>query len=294
MRKIALSLLTGLMSAFTFNRLATRFLSDYLPMPWIWGLSGLIFLLLTIKPSKQWLSFVISFDLILFGWQKIFHLQAHVPQSVLDLPFSSMPPETVNWAYFQSSYPYLVCIGSAQMLCSFLLFSGRTRLLGLIMLIPILMNIMMIDIFYKIGIAALLHAGTLLAGVIFLLEEYFEQLRQLFFQHSSTNMHIGFPIAAAVVPFLLVITSPSTDKHPALTGKYRVTNSPLTTLYLEQHNDVTLEWGNTVQKYVGEYQYRGDTLIAGPLKGIIKLESNHLKFTGILNKDGVHLDMIRE
>lgn len=68
----------------------------------------------------------------------------------------------------------------------------------------------------------------------------------------------------------------------------------LVLLYLEQHNDVTLEWGNTVQRYVGEYQYRDNTLIAGPLKGIIKLESNHLKFTGILNKDSVYLDMIRE
>jgi len=294
MRKITLSLLTGLMAAFAFSRLAVRFFVAFLPMPWIWGLTGVIFLGLMLKPSKQWLTFAISFDLILFGWQKIFHLQAHVPQSVLDLPFSSLPPDTINWAYFQSSYPYLVTIGLAQIVCSLLLFSGKTRLLGLIMLIPVLLNIIMIDVFYQIGTGALLHAIILFAGVIYLLEEYFAPLKQVFFKAGSTNTPIGFPIAAAILPFLLVITSPSADNHPNLTGKYRVQNSPLKAVYFEQHNDVTLEWENTSRRYTGQYQYRGDTLIAGPLKGIIKREFNHLTCTGTLYGDSVHLDMIRQ
>jgi hypothetical protein len=291
MRKIAISLLTGLLSAFAFSRLAVRFFSDYLPLPWIWVLTSIIFFLLLLKPSKQWLTFAISFDLTLFGWQKLFHLQAHVPQSVLDLPFSSLPPDTVNWAYFQSSYPYLVTIGLTQIGCSFLLFFKPTRLAGLIMLIPVLLNIMMIDIFYQIGTGALMHAIILFAGVIYLLAEYFDQLKELLSKSSSTNIHWGFPITAALIPFLIVLTSPSPDKHPSITGKY---TSSSTTIYLEQNNDVTLQWNNTSQRYTGKYQYQGDTLIAGPLKGIIKKESNHLTFTGTLNNDSVHLDMIRQ
>jgi|GEM_PF-2858885 len=290
MRKTCLSLLNGLLVAAVFSRIAMRYLPEFLPMPGIWGLTGLLVLLSLWKPSKQLLIIGISFDLIIFGWQKLFHQQAHVPQSVLDLPFSSLPADTVNWAYFQYSYPYMVAIALTQIFCSYLLFFRKTRLLGLIMLIPLLLNIMMIDVFYQIGFGALLHAIILFAGVIYLLAEYYGVLKQLFFsQKNEYNLYTI--IAAAILPFFLVATARSTDIHPELTGKYKVTNSPLTLIYLEQYNDVTLEWGNTNHRYTGKYQYRGDTLIAGPLKGVIKRGSDHLTLTGTLEKDSVHLIM---
>lgn len=204
MRKISLAILSGLLAVAVFSRIAMRYLG-FIPVPVIWALTGLLFILALLKPSKKWLIFGISFDLIVFGWQKIFHQQAIVPQSVLDLPFSSLPADTVNWAYFQYSYPYLVTIGLIQIICSFLLLFGRTRLLGLIMLIPVLLNIMMIDVFYQIGIGVLLHATILLAGVIYLLMGYFDLLKRVFSQKNEYNVYAV--IAAAVIPFLLVFYS---------------------------------------------------------------------------------------
>ncbi|WPV65295.1 hypothetical protein [Chitinophaga sp. LS1] len=290
MRKILLSILSGLLAVAVFSRIAIRYF-DFLPMPWIWGLTALLTIIIIIKPSKQWICFAISFDLIVFGWQKLFHQQANVPQSVLDMPFSSLPADTVNWAYFQYSYPYMVAIALTQIICSFLLLFRKTRLLGLIMLLPVLLNIMMIDVFYQIGVGALLHATILFAGVIYLLAGYYNQLKQVFFQKNECNTYIV--LAAAVLPFLLVATAPSTDKNPSITGKYNVENHALTTVYLEHFNDVTLQWGDVNHRYTGKYQYRGDTLIAGPLQGIIKKEMDHLTITGTLEKDSVHLDMIR-
>lgn len=295
MRKISLSLLCGLLVIAVFSRIAIRYFIEFLPMPWIWGLSGLLFILSLWRPSRQLLVFGISFDLIVFGWQKLFHQQARVPQSVLDLPFSSLPADTVNWAYFQYSYPYMATIGLTQIICSSLLFFRRTRLLGLVMLIPVLLNIMMIDVFYHIGVGALAHAGILIAGVIYLSGDYYAQLKGIFFENTDLPIRtkLIIPIVVVVFSFLLVATAPSTDLHPELTGKYQVQNSPLTTLYLEQYNDVTLEWGNASHRYVGKYQYRGDSLIAGPLKGVIKKELGHLTFTGTLENHPVHLNLVK-
>ncbi|MRG48995.1 hypothetical protein GFS24_28055 [Chitinophaga sp. SYP-B3965] len=84
-----------------------------------WGISSLC-LLVCLGYAFVWrkrnslvffqslIAYALAFDLASFGWQKICHLQMVVPLGVLDLPFNSLDGETLTWAYFRRSYPYMV------------------------------------------------------------------------------------------------------------------------------------------------------------------------------------------
>jgi hypothetical protein len=47
----------------------------------------------------------VAFDLITFGWQKIYHLQFIVPLGMLDLPFTEIDDVSLMWAFLDIHIP---------------------------------------------------------------------------------------------------------------------------------------------------------------------------------------------
>ena len=96
------------------------------------------------------LAYGLALELCLVGWEKIFHLQFIVPIGKLDYPFSSLSLTDHLWAFFGQSYPFILVIGFIQIFGGVLLLFRKTRLLGVFLLIPVLLNIILLDIFYEI------------------------------------------------------------------------------------------------------------------------------------------------
>ncbi|NML66946.1 hypothetical protein HHL22_17205 [Hymenobacter sp. RP-2-7] len=221
----------------------------------------------------------IALDLSLFGWQKIAKLQFFTPLGMLDLPFSSFSGEDLTWAFFGYSYPYRVAIGLLQILGAWLLLFGRTRLLGTLVLVPILLNIVLLDYFYHLPVGVLCHALIILAGVLYLLLLDYERLVEFFWRAPGRLPRPAFPgrrlrllgrLAIMSLPLLLLSVYHFPDTYPQLTGKYTVRDlrldgqpqaartcqdSVLTTVYLDIAHDCVFEFNGPTRRLFGTYSY---------------------------------------
>ncbi len=249
---IGLGLVSGLVNGFVFQRIGRKYLTPWLPISVVVGVS--ILLLVSGlgaalfahwrsrqgKPGGQairsWLQcsiiYWLALDLSLFGWQKILRLQMMVPLGMLDSPFSSLSGETLVWAFYRWSYPFTVTIALLELGAGYLLLFARTRLLALLLMGPMLVNIIALDYFYDMPVWVLLHALVLLSGVVYLLSLYASQIRTFLRstidglipgQLTATTRN-GLKLSVFLLPVLFFTTFEFPDKHPELTGKYQITD----------------------------------------------------------------------
>jgi hypothetical protein len=301
--KIGLCLLAGAVGTVTLLRVGRRFAAPWVGPTGVAIVAGiflaaaLVYPLLWARQQRRpghdaalvvafWqgvIRYCLAFDLALFGFQKIFHLQFFVPIGMLDLPFSSFSGEDLTWAYFRYSYPYIVVIGVLQIGGGLLLMFGRTRLLGAIALVPVLLNIILIDYFYHLPIGVLIHALVLMTGLVYLIWLDYERLLDFFLSaesHLPRLPGLG-PLGRNLLrwsvlygPLILVLTYPSPDTYPQLTGKYMVKNlqlaapatihpprpdSVLTVVYLDIAHDCVFEFNGTTRRRFGTYTYDAHT-----------------------------------
>lgn len=349
LRKFGVCLVAGLVTAAALRRIGALYLTAWIPLAAVW-LIVLLLLFSCIVYAFIWqyrerknnipqerimkffqamLLYALAYDLFSFGWQKIFHMQMIVPLGELDRPFSSFSGEQLTWAYFRWSYPYTVAIGASQIICAVLSLFSRTRLLALIMMIPILANIIMIDTFYQMPIGVLVHACVLLAGVLYLLLLACRPLWDFFFKANHLSQ-VGagtpgwrsfFRIAILVIPLIFLATYNFPDKNPQLTGKYevrhlRVNDQPqsatsvrdsvLTRVYMDLQNDLVLEFNHYDSRYIGTYQLDRSTgaisaswryprafkeTFSGKL--LPGTTAGTLHFTGMLGKDSLDMDLVK-
>jgi len=109
----------------------------------------------------------VAFDLAEFGWSKICHRQLVTLISKLDLPYRSFSPSDLFWNFFSKSYVFACIIGAIQITGALMLLFRRTRLAGVFILLPVLANILLMDIFYQIGISVVVHASIMMAGLLY-------------------------------------------------------------------------------------------------------------------------------
>jgi len=127
------------------------------------------------------IAYLTGFGISLFGWKKLFHLQFRTPLSIADLPMSQLDGETLTWYYFGHSHVFGCIIGLIQIMGAFLLFFRRTRFAGALLLLPVMLNILLINVFYQMNAGALLQSILLTLGVLyFLFQEYPALIRILF------------------------------------------------------------------------------------------------------------------
>ncbi|NML36782.1 hypothetical protein HHL17_06190 [Chitinophaga sp. G-6-1-13] len=229
------------------------------------------------------LRYGVAFDLATFGWEKLFHFQFVVPLSKLDLPFNSFSSQDLFWAFFSHSYPLGCMIAGCQIMGAMLLLFSRTRLAGVFVLLPVLANILLMDIFYQIGTTVVIHASIMMAGVLYFLFIEFDRLKAFFFaakdQLPSLPISQYFKTAVRLsiiyIPLLLIAMREKPDRDPQLMGKYEVKqmtvnqqvlnpssceDSILTRVYFDIKNGCVFEFNTTQRRWYGIYKKKGDQL----------------------------------
>ena len=310
LQKFVACFLAGLSGMAAMLRIGRRFISPWIPLPVIAAFALVFFastLVLAVvwhrrekakgvatpdAPSPIWmqlnfwqglLRYAIALDLSMFGWQKIFHLQFVSPLGMLDLPFSSLSGEDLTWSYFGHSYPMVVAIGCLQITGSILLLFNRTRLLALFTLLPVLLNIVLIDFFYGLDWGERIYAAVIFLELLYLLLSEYNRLVEFFLKAQTAIPSVVFKshylkksirLSVIGIPLLLIAAYEKPDKHPSLTGKYEVSNlqlnhaalkpgpcqdSVLTTVYIDIGNDFVLEFNNQKRRLFGIYTYEEET-----------------------------------
>jgi len=214
------------------------------------GRADMNFLYPWIQTCIAWLT---GFSISLFGWKKLFHLQFRTPLSIADLPMSSLSGETLTWYYFGHSYVFACIIGMLQITGSFLLFFTRTRLAGALLLLPVMLNILLVNIFYQMNDGALLQSILLTIGVLYIILSYYPHLKTLLFpvrpagdRQAPVSQWMAACIACILSLSFVMNACHLLPQQSVLYGRYQVCNAPadgLARVYFDMDNVCVLEYG---------------------------------------------------
>jgi len=123
---------------------------------------------------------LLEFSFRLYVWLKIsiyglgkivggqFHRKDALPEHIATTPLSEIGSFDLAWAFFGYANGYIWFIGLSQLAGGLLLLFNKTKLMGVALLLPILLNIIVVDIFFKISAGALLSACIYLVMCLFI------------------------------------------------------------------------------------------------------------------------------
>lgn len=174
----------------------------------------------------------LALQLTSFGLAKLVDMQFHTPNYVLDRPLRAVTGYALTWYYFGASRPFDVILGLIQVTGAALLLGRRTTLLGVLVLLPVLVNIFLINIFYDIAPSTTRDSLIFTLGLTFLLALEWPRLRPVLFaltdagpaalsgrRWAKWGLRGGVLLGAAAVVFALK-SQPANDT--ILRGVWRV------------------------------------------------------------------------
>jgi len=88
----------------------------------------------------------------IYGISKIlggqFYLKGNLPAKIAETTLGEASSFSLAWTFMGHSYAYIIFIGIAQLIGAWFLLWNKTKLMGVIILIPILLNIIIFDIIF--------------------------------------------------------------------------------------------------------------------------------------------------
>ncbi|WP_298421636.1 hypothetical protein [uncultured Kordia sp.] len=125
--------------------------------------------------SFRWYVFLF---ISLYGFGKImggqFYRKGMIPAEVAATPIVDVSSFDLAWVFMGHSFSYILFVGVSQLIGAVCLLFKKTRLLGVIILIPILVNIIVFDIIFLDAYAALVNAiiyFLMLLGILYFHKE---------------------------------------------------------------------------------------------------------------------------
>jgi hypothetical protein len=289
----------GISGTLAIGRLGKAFLTPWVPYTVILVMIGVYLLFTWIaaivaffkKQSPQSITnttglwqdvtrYFLALNLVMAGLQKFVRLQFDVPLLIFDQPFKTLHGDLLVASFFSRSLPYFYIIGIIEILGALMLVFRKTQLIGVIVLLPVLLNITLIDFFYDVQVAMQVHITLLTCVAVHLLLLEYNRLVAFFFitqsylprftfKNSAWKNIIRFSVIYIPV-ILLIICKRYPRNYPEIFGKYQVKkyswgnsthvnrstecNSVLTNVYINSY-EMVLEYNQVSRRLVGDYQY---------------------------------------
>jgi hypothetical protein len=176
------------------------------------------------------IAFYLANSIINYGAAKIFHTQFQPPNYVMDRPIGELSGFWLTWTYFGYSQTMAAILGWTQVLGAILLLFRSTRLIGVFILIPVMVNIDLIDHFYSISPLAYFNALHYTFLLFFLLFIDFEIIKKAIFHYSqSFDINLNNVLLNALRIFIVVFSfykiyslKNSFEKKTAFNGTWEV------------------------------------------------------------------------
>ena len=153
--------------------------------------------------------FVIAFNLMSFGWKKVFGLQFVVPNEIASKPMNQQSGEWLTWYYFGYSLTLGLITAAIQIVGSYLLLFRKTMLLAAIILFSFMLNLTLINVFYQMNAGALLQSIIITISILFLILLEYDRLIAFFLKTKSNLPSISLIniFTKNIIRFLLIILS---------------------------------------------------------------------------------------
>jgi len=95
----------------------------------------------------HWLRYFCAFMLYMYGTSKLLHFQFNLQSELAPRPIGSLNGYQLTWYYFGVSRIYACILGLTQVAGATLLLFRKTTLMGALAMLPIMVNILLINIF---------------------------------------------------------------------------------------------------------------------------------------------------
>jgi hypothetical protein len=175
------------------------------------------------------LRYWLAFNLATYGFAKLLKTQFDQSFHREDTLAGAMSGFNLTWNYFNHSYVMACIIGLLQIIGGTLLLFRRTTLLGTAMLLPIMVNILLINLFYDIAQGAFINSVLFTLGLTYLLLVRWPELKRVFLQTGSALPGFRRPWMGWIVRPLILLASfwmiyhfVLRDKRTALVGKWKI------------------------------------------------------------------------
>jgi hypothetical protein len=117
----------------------------------------------------DWLRYSAALLLLTYGLAKVAGVQFTVSPDIAQKPVGSLSGYQLTWYYYSYSHLYGTILGLTQIAGGILLLFRKTAMLGAAMMVPVMANIVMINIFFFIGYGPQATSAFILACLLMLL-----------------------------------------------------------------------------------------------------------------------------
>ena len=116
--------------------------------------------------------------MLVYGLVKIFHGQFYTDEYWKDTPLGELSGMQLVWSFYSYSPIYETFLGAIEVVVGLLVLFRRTIGLGIVLFLPVIANLVVINIIYQVG--ALGSAVPLLLAGMILLSLHFRSLKRCF------------------------------------------------------------------------------------------------------------------
>jgi hypothetical protein len=110
----------------------------------------------------DWLRYLCAFLLYMYGMSKLAHMQFHLPSEIAHRPVGSLSGYELTWFYYGYSRTYACILGLTQVLGATLLLFRKTALAGALAMMPVIANILLINLFILVNDYGPAFMGTII------------------------------------------------------------------------------------------------------------------------------------
>jgi hypothetical protein len=159
----------------------------------------------------DWLRYISAFLLLAYGSSKLAHLQFHLNGALAQRPVATLSGYELTWYYYGYSRAYACIIGLTQVMGAALLLFRKTALLGAAAMLPVVVNILLIDIFVMSPVyGPMVPAWFILIAMVTLLWRDSQSLIQVAWRSQipepARSRKVHFWIRTAIVAAVLAMT----------------------------------------------------------------------------------------
>ena len=190
------------------------------------------------------ISYYLALQLFKYGFDKLFKHQFYLPEpNTLFTPLGHLSRDILYWSTIGSSYSYNVFMGLLEIIPATLLLFKRTRLIGALITIAVMINVCMVNIGFDISVklysAFLLFLGLILVSPnikrLYLVlvsnqgvkplsrQQYFGSRKQVFVFAIAKSLVVGLILFESLFSFFSTNNfNDDTAARPLLHGAYDV------------------------------------------------------------------------
>jgi len=155
----------------------------------------------------EWLRYLSAFLLFTYGSSKLLGRQFTLPAEIALRPVGSLNGYQLAWFYYSYSHIYAVILGLIQVAGGALLLFRKTALLGAALMLPVITNIVMINLFFSIAWGALCTSAFIFASMLVVVWYHRHALKGVFWLDQSSepaNTKRFHRMISALIVFLVV------------------------------------------------------------------------------------------